>query len=116
MMDSPAFAAWKARRAERAATAPTNDDRFYEAWTSAASGEQAQKNAGVAQHLEPGGPDPAANVPDDVIYQGYTDMLDGTAGRRRAQQTVRRERLERQEEHERHSREMGYPLPTLFED
>ncbi len=53
---------------------------------------------------------------DDRVYQGYIDLIDGTAGRRRARETVRTEREERQEEHRRHSRLMGYPTPELFRD
>lgn len=110
-MDTPGFAAWKARRA-----AKTNEDEDYGRFVDAMSGTQAELDAGVARHLEPGGPDPSVGVSDDAVYQGFVDQVDGTAGRRRAQETVRREREERQEEHKRHSRQMGYPLPTLFED
>lgn len=108
------FQAWLARRAAKGATAPTNDDRFYEAWTSAASGEEAQKNAGVAHFLEPGGPPVPDSISDDQIYTAFTDMLDGRANVRRAQANVTEDYKDRADEQRRHARLMGTPIPEQY--
>ncbi len=88
------FRRWKAKQAAKRATAPTNEDRFYEAYMDAATGRAAERRAGVPTTGTPGG----REVPDDLdeaeVYQAYRDVLSGEAGRQ-AGATARREKIER---------------------
>lgn len=111
------FEKWKARRAERAATAPTtDDDAFYEAYVSRATGQAAEAMAGVAHEQVDGGVRVPDHITDDEIYTSFTDMLSGEAGRRRAQEEVRQDYKDRRDEARRHAREMGTPLHPMYED
>lgn len=116
MEDSRGFERWKAKQAAKRATAPADDDRFYQAWTSAASGEEAQKNAGVAHPQIDGGAVVPDHITDAEIYSSFVDMLDGTANIRRAKANVTEDYQDRRDEQRRHARLMGTPIPEQFRD
>ncbi len=115
--ESKGFERWMKRRAERAATSPsTSDDKLYEAFVNAATGAEASRNAGRAFPQIDGGAVVPEHITDAEIYQGFTDMLDGTAARKRAEENVRQDFMDRREELRRHAREMGTPIPPQYED
>lgn len=109
-MDTPGFKRFKEQRAKRAA-----DDQDYRDFLSSMTGEQAERDAGRAFPQISGGPDPAENVPDGVVYEQYLDVLSGAAARRQAEATVRRELRDREEETLRHVRQVGGGLSSSHE-
>lgn len=108
-MDTPGFAAWKKRRAQRAA-----DDEDYGRFVAAMRGPGGDAN-GRASTGTPGGEDPAEGVPDGVVYEQYLSVLSGEAGRRRAEENARRERIEREDAIVRHARIAGGGLSRSHE-
>ncbi|MDP9476237.1 MAG: hypothetical protein M3R38_11255 [Actinomycetota bacterium] len=111
--DTEGFRKFKERRAET--TPKTADDELYERFVSSMTGQDAERQAGVAQHLEPGVPVPET-LTDDAAYEVLLDVISGKAARRQALEDVRRDRAARQEEHRRHAQMMGTPLPEQYED
>ncbi len=110
MDSSPGFTAWKKRRAAKAAA-----DADYEAFTDAMTGRSAELRAGVASTGTPGGREVPDDLDENEVYTAYTDVLSGEAGRRKAEETVRREKIEREEEIVRHVREVGGGMSSSFE-
>lgn len=112
--DTEGFRRFKQQRAEKAATS-TDEDRAYEMFTDAMTGTEAERMAGVASTGTPGG----REVPDDLdeaeVYRGYLDVLSGAAGRRKAEETARLEKIEREQEIVRHVREVGGGMSSSFE-
>ncbi len=108
------FERWMKRRAAKGATTSTGDED-YRRYMASVSGAEAQKNAGRAYSLEAGGPDPAEGVPDDAVYRGYLQELDGTASRRRAEAAARQELKDREAETVRHAAEVGGGLSRSHE-
>lgn len=109
-MDSPGFAAFKARRAAKAAA-----DVDYAAYVSSMRGEAAERMAGVPVTGTPGGEDPAEGVPDDRVYAGYISELDGSAARRRSEEAARAELRDREAEIVRHAAQTGGGLSRSHE-
>ncbi len=108
------FERWLKRRAERA-TSPSTSDREYADYVASVSGEQAQRDAGRARHLQPGGPDRTEGLGDDVVYASYLQELDGTASRRRAEESARQEARDREQEVIRHAGLVGGGLSRSHE-
>lgn len=109
------YEAWKARRAAKAAT----DEEAYRQYVDAATGATAQENAGRVNTGEPGMGSvdlSEADLSDDELYAAYRSQLDGSADRRRAEQSARQERQDRAQEHRRHAQHHGTPEPTQYSD
>ncbi len=115
MRDAFSFERCMRKKAERAAKGPTTTDQDYRDYVAAMSGEQAQRDAGRAFHVVPGGEDPAAGTSDDAVYATYLAELDGSAARRRSEQNARQERHDREEEVIRHASQVGGGLSRLHE-
>ena len=111
------FERWRERQAERASDFG-RDDVAYAAYLDLATGERAQRNAGVPESglADVGRVDLSEGDTDDVVYERFRAELDGSAARRRTEEATRREREDRIQEHRRHARECGYPMPQLYDD
>ncbi len=116
MEDGKGFERWMARRAASGATTPTGNDDFYAQYVAAATGADAERDAGRAHEEVPGGAVVPDHITNDEIYQGFVDMLSGKASRKRAEENVRQDFMDRREELRRHAREMGTPIPPQYED
>ncbi len=112
--ESKGFERWLQRRAEKAAS-PSTSDRDYRDYVSAMTGQEAERDAGRARHLQPGGPDRTEGLSDDAVYVSYVSELDGSAARRRAEEAARQEARDRQEEVIRHASEVGGGLSRSHE-
>ncbi|MDP9477497.1 MAG: hypothetical protein M3R38_17735 [Actinomycetota bacterium] len=110
--DTEGYRRFKAKRAE---TAPTTTDRDHQDFVSAMSGEDAERRAGVARHLEPGGPDAAAGVGDDRAYEAYVDEITGAAARRRSEENACQKLRDRESEIVRHASQVGGGLSRSHE-
>ncbi len=113
--ESKGFERWLKRRAEKGATSPSTSDRDYRDYVSAMTGQEAERNAGRAFDVVPGGVDRAEGVPDDQVYRGYLQELDGTASRRRSEEAARQEARDREQEVIRHASEVGGGLSRSHE-
>ncbi len=115
MEDGKGFERWMARRAASGATTPTGNDDFYAQYVAAATGADAERDAGRAHEEVPGGAVVPPDMTDDEAYRNLLDVVSGRAARRQALEDVRQSRRDRAEEHARHAREMGYPLHWQYE-
>ena len=109
------FEAWRQRQVEEA---DNGLDAQYRRYLDLATGERAQRNAGVPESglADVGRVDLSEGDTDDVVYERFRAELDGSAARRRTEEATRREREDSIQEHRRHARECGYPMPQLYDD
>ena len=114
--DGRGYERWLAAREVKAATDPTTE-KLYASYLDLATGERAQRKAGVPESGLAGvGRVDLSQDSDDVVYEQFRAELDGSAARRRTEEAARLEREDRAAEYRRHSRETGSPMPALYDD